>query len=341
MTSSAITSGMLIFFGSVVVLIYGQQILIPFMFSLLIYFLIRYIIRYMNKVKVLREFVPGWLKSILSAGIIFTSLGLISKMIIYNFQYLINTMPLYQKNLERILFQVNDLLGIDLIKTLTENLNQLDYSNIANSVFNSISLLLGNALMIFFYVLFLVIEQSNFSKKLKLIFKGEQLREVGELLNDIEHSITQYIGLKTLISLMTGVISYFVLLAFGIKSAFFWAFLIFVLNYIPYVGSLIAVLLPFFFSLIQYGEFTTPLIMLLILEAIQIVIGNFIEPLIMGDSLNISPIVTLISLTFWGYLWGITGMFISVPLTVMLIIVLAKIPKTRSLAILLSHDGTI
>lgn len=102
-----------------------------------------------------------------------------------------------------------------------------------------------------------------------------------------------------------------------------------------------AVLMPFFFSLIQFGEFTNPLIMLFILGSIQVVIGNFIEPLVMGDSLNISPLVTLISLAFWGYLWGLTGMFISVPLTVMLIIVLAKIPKTKPIAILLSHDGKI
>lgn len=341
MNASTITSGMLIFFGSVIVLIFGQQILVPLMFSVLIYFLIRYINKFIDRVPFLEKKIPSWFKNIFSAIIIFSVLGLITQMMVNNFEYLIKSIPTYQSNLESILTSINESFGIDLLKTISEKLNSLNYTAIFNSVINSLTSFLGNALMIVFYVVFLFIEQSNFKSKLHILFKGEDHSQVVQILQEIEHSITQYIGLKTVISIITGLACYIVLVSFGIKSSLFWAFLIFVLNFIPYIGSFVAVLLPVMFALIQFGEFSNPLIMLVLMVTIQVLIGNFVEPKIMGDSLNISPIIALLSLAFWGAIWGVTGMLISVPVTVILIIVLAKIPKTKSIAVLLSHDGKI
>jgi AI-2 transport protein TqsA len=341
MSSSAITSGMLIFFGSVVVLIFGQYILIPLIAAVLVYFLIRYITKLFDRIAFVKAKVPRWFKNIVATLVLFSIATAVMRLIIYNFDNLIRRFPSYQANVEKILHEINIRFGIDLIQSITHNLSELNYADIANTAFNSLTTLFGNALMITFYVVFLFIEQSNFKAKIRLLFKGEQLESMLDLLSDTEHSVSQYIGLKTIISLITGAASYIVLLAFGVESAIFWAFLIFVLNYIPYVGSLAAVLFPFLFSLIQFGEFTNPLIMLFILGSIQMVIGNFLEPKLMGDLLNISPIVALVSLAFWGSIWGVIGMFISVPLTVILIIALAKIPKTRPIAILLSQNGRV
>jgi predicted PurR-regulated permease PerM len=341
MNASTITSGMLIFFGSVIVLIFGQQILVPLMFSVLIYFLIRYINKFIDRVPFFRSKIPSRVKNIFSAIIIFAGMGLIGQMIIHNLEFLIKSIPSYQSNLEFVLKSINDSLGIDLVKTISEKMSTLNYTGIVNSIINSLTSFLGNVLMIVFYLMFLFIEQSNFKSKIKLLFKGEEHQQIIQIIQEIEHSITQYIGLKTVISTITGLACYIVLISFGLKSSLFWAFLIFVLNFIPYIGSFVAVLLPVSFALIQFGEFSSPLVMFLLMASIQVVIGNFIEPKIMGDSLNISPIVALLSLAFWGAIWGITGMLISVPVTVILIIVLAKIPKTKSIAILLSHDGKI
>ncbi len=341
MSSSAITSGMLIFFGSVVVLIFGQYILIPLIAAVLVYFLIRYITKLFDRITFIRDKVAMWIKNIIATFILFSIAGAVLRLIVYNFDNLIRKFPSYQTNVESILHTINDTFGIDLILSITESLNDLNLADIANTAFNSLTTIFGNALMITFYVVFLFIEQSNFKTKIRLLFKGERLTSILDLLSDTEHSVSQYIGLKTVISLLTGAASYIVLLSFGVESALFWAFLIFILNYIPYVGSLAAVLFPFLFSLIQFGEFTNPLIMLFILGSIQMTIGNFIEPKVMGDLLNISPIVALVSLAFWGSIWGIVGMFISVPVTVILIIALAKIPKTRPIAILLSQNGRV
>ena len=140
---------------------------------------------------------------------------------------------------------------------------------------------------------------------------------------------------------MTGVLSFFVLLLIGVDAPLFWAFLIFILNFIPTIGSLIATAFPAVFSMLQFGEFTPALMVLAFVGAIQIIVGNLIEPRLMGSSLNISPLVVFLTLALWGLIWGVTGMLLSVPITVILIIILSEFEGTRSLAIMLSQKGNI
>lgn len=150
-----------------------------------------------------------------------------------------------------------------------------------------------------------------------------------------------YVIIKSQMSLLTGLVSYFILLAFGVDFPVLWAFLIFLLNYIPYVGSVIASLLPSAFAVLQLQSFITPLWILLCLSAVQIVVGNIVEPRVMGRSLNLSPLGTLLALAFWGLIWGILGMIISVPVTSILVIIASHIPSMRFLAIWLSETGNL
>ena len=161
------------------------------------------------------------------------------------------------------------------------------------------------------------------------------------MLNEIFLSTNKYITLKTGISLLTGGLSYVVLLLFGIDYAFLWAFLIFLFNYIPYIGSLIATILPAIFAVIQFGTIWSFVWVFISVEAIQLVVGNYIEPKVMGKSLNLSPLVVVVALSFWGYVWDLLGMFLSVPITSIMLIMLAQFPATRSFAILLTENGNI
>ncbi len=161
------------------------------------------------------------------------------------------------------------------------------------------------------------------------------------LVKKIDHSIGNYIALKTVTSLLTGFMSYFALLFIGIDAPFFWAFLIFILNFIPTIGSLIATVFPAIFAILQFGEFTQGFLVLAVVGVIQLVVGNFIEPKLMGNTLNISPLVVFLTLAVWGVMWGITGMLLSVPITVILIIIMSEFPETRPIAILLSQRGEL
>ncbi len=321
----------------VIVLIYGKTLLIPFIFALLLWFLIRKVRHVIDKVDFICNKLPSWFKNLFVSGIIIVLLSLISKIILTNINNLANNYTAYENNVELIITQLNETLNINIIEYLKTNAAEFDFGKVLREIFNSVSELFGSALLIVIYALFIFLEETNFSKKLKAAAtSSEKYNEITSILNQIEHSISNYIGLKTLVSLITGIVSYIALSFIGIDSPMFWAFLIFILNFIPTVGSMVATLFPAMFCLLQFGGFTESLMVLGIVGSIQLLIGNLIEPKVMGSSLNISPLVAIFALSFWGVLWGVTGMLISVPVTVIIVITCSHFEKTKSIAIMLS-----
>jgi len=127
----------------------------------------------------------------------------------------------------------------------------------------------------------------------------------------------------------------------GVDFASFWAVLIFLLNFIPTIGSIIATAFPSVLTLVQFDTLGPFVITITILSAIQFCIGSLVEPKLMGNRLNLSPIVILLSLGLWGSIWGIPGMFLCVPITVILMIVCSYFPDTRPIAVLLSGNGKV
>lgn len=198
----------------------------------------------------------------------------------------------------------------------------------------------SNFMLIAIYVAFLFAAQSSFPKKMDDLFpdinKRAQATKVGER---IRHSIEKYLGVQTIISLLQTFVSYVAMTALGLDNALFWALLIFILNYIPIVGGLAAIVLPVTFAIVQFESVTPIVILAGALFGAQFVIGNTIQPKMMGDSMNLSALVVVLSLTLWGALWGGVGMFLSAPLTVVIMIILAQFPTTRWIAVLLSADG--
>ena len=142
-------------------------------------------------------------------------------------------------------------------------------------------------------------------------------------------------------SVLTAGLSYIVLLSIGVDSALFWSALIFLLNFIPSIGSLIATVFPALFAFLQFNDVTYLLLVFGLVGAIQIIVGNIVEPKVMGKSLNLSSLVVMLALTFWGSLWGLTGAILSVPITVMLMIIFSHFDSTKFLSRILSEKGEI
>ena len=136
---------------------------------------------------------------------------------------------------------------------------------------------------------------------------------------------------KFFVSFLTGLGYFIICWAFGIKFAFFWGFLAFLLNFIPTVGSIIATIPPLLFGLIQFSSMGAVGILVVLLMAVQIVMGNVVEPKVTGSSLSLNTIVVILGLVFWGYLWGITGMILSVPLLVLTKVILSQLPDAQLL----------
>jgi predicted PurR-regulated permease PerM len=324
----------------VVTLIYGKSLLIPFVFALLLWFLVRKIRQSLDRIKFIRKYLPYWFKNVFTSFVLIFILGFVSKILLSNINQLANSYSVYEPNVDMVISNANNLFSIDLISALKGHAGDFDYGSILKKIFNSLTDLLSNAFIIIIYALFIFLEEANFDNKLKGMFKNEYTK-LSEILNKIEISIAKYIGLKALLSLITGTLSYIVLAIIGIDAPLFWSFLIFALNFIPTIGSLIATLFPAIFCLLQFGEFNQALMVLVFVGAIQVLVGNLLEPKLMGNSLNISSLVAIFALSFWGVLWGVTGMIISVPITVVMVIIFSNFEKTRPIAILLSDKGNI
>ena len=223
-------------------------------------------------------------------------------------------------------------------------------SSLAQLAGNTVSGLVGDMVLVFIYVAFLIVTAGSFANKLDRIFVRPKDRRRANLIGaEVRHAMEQYLWVQTALSIIATCLTYVTLVAIGLDNALFWAFVIFVLNYIPTVGSIIATVLPALFAVVQ-PQSSWPDWMpddSLICGAIvfagvaiwQFLIGNFVAPRMQAKSLNLSALVVLLSLAVWGALWGAPGMFLSAPLTVLIMIVLAQIPGARWIAVLLSADG--
>jgi len=326
----------------VVVLTFGKSLLIPFVFALLLWFTIREIRSLLDKVAFIRNKFPSWAKNLLTSIVILAILGFASKMLSSSINSLAKSYPKYEANVDLLIHEANETFNIDLVEMMKGHLGDFDFGMILGSILNSLSDILSNTFMIIIYAVFIFLEEAYFKPKLKNMFEeGGRFDQVLGIMQSIEVSVAKYLGLKTLVSLITGVLSYIVLLIIGIDSPVFWAFLIFILNFIPTIGSLIGTLFPAIFCLLQFGEFMPGLMVLAFVGAVQIIVGNVIEPKLMGSSMNLSALVTIIALSFWGAVWGVTGMILSIPITVIMVIIFSQFPSTRPVAVMLSEKGNV
>jgi predicted PurR-regulated permease PerM len=335
-------SGMILAIAIVIILIFGKELMIPFMFAVLIWFLVSKVRSLLGLIPFVARRFPSWLQSVITSLFIFASLGFVGIILTKSINSLAKSYRQYETNVSIMTNQINDTFQINIEESLGNFMSDFDFGSILESIFSSLSGLLGSTFMILIYLLFVFLEANSFQDKIRAVCKSDEQHDfVKAVLVKMESSMTNYIGLKTLVSVLTGLLSYFVLLIIGVDSPVFWAFLIFLLNFIPTIGSLVATMFPAIFSLLQFGEFQPFFMVIIFVGAIQVFVGNFLEPKLMGNSLNISPLVTILALSFWGAIWGITGMFLSVPITVMLVIAFAQFPSTRPIAIMLSEKGKV
>lgn len=328
--------------GAILLLILGKYILIPLIFALLIWLLVRRIKLRLMQIPVIRKWFPGWLTNLIMSALIFTAFTMIGRLLSDNIESLARSYETYGNNIQHVAREINAMFHIEIEHFLNQYAGSMNFGKAFASLFASLSGLIENTIVILLYVAFIFLEESNFTRKLTGIFPNpRQYKTVLVILDKIETSVANYIGLKTLVNLVSSTVSFFLLWGLGIESPLFWAFLIFLLNFIPVIGLFAGVLLPTAFALIQFGSYSTPLIILGVLGGVQFISGNILEPRVMGNSLNISPLVALVALAFWGTLWGITGMFLSVPITVIMIIVFSQFKRTRPIAILLSEKGEL
>ena len=337
-STNILLSGIAIVF----ILIQTKNLLIPFILALIIWYIIREVKNLLRRNKFIKNRFPLWLQNGLVFVLIFMVIGGIAELLSSSIQSFAAILPAYEANVQKINKSILDTFNFDVWESLRSYSGTVDFSSTVQPILNSLTSILGDGFMIIIYCVFLLLEESVFRKKFEMIFSSEGKFEEAKAITDkIDNSFSNYISLKSLVSLLTAGLSFIVLLIIGVDVPILWAFIIFLLNYIPSIGSLIATAFPAIVAMLQFGEVMPGIYVLAGVGAIQILVGNVIEPKVMGDSLNISPLVVIISLIIWGAIWGVLGMVLSVPITVMLIIILAQFPATRNIAIMLSSNGIL
>ena len=172
------------------------------------------------------------------------------------------------------------------------------------SISSRVLSLLSDVMIILITLMFLLFERSTFMPKVSVALDNDKGQKLSSLLGKINKQIAKYLSFKTIISLATGLCFYLTALVTGLDFALLWGFLAFVLNFIPTIGSIVVTGLTIFMAIIQFTPDWIMIVYVAVLTiSIEMVLGNIIDPRIQGVQLNISPLMILISLSFWGYIW--------------------------------------
>ena len=341
-------NGLILFAALTFFLWIGRSILIPLLVATFLWYLINAISSYFRlilplnsaqerKLRPIFSRVLDWTSNITATiilcGVIYLFLTQIQPM----FKELVAALPALQTKLITFGNYLSESLGLRFDASMIPNI-----ANIATNIGASAANLVTSAGMILVYMLFMFIEQSTFNKKFSVLFPNKnRLKKMRYILASIDENMKKYLFMKTLISGITGILSYFWLQMIGVDFAGIWAFVVFITSYIPTIGAIVACALPILYSLITAPSLHQPLLTALGLISLQIIFGNILEPKLTGKTLNLSTLAILINLVFWGMIWGIAGMFFSVPLLVATFIITAQFDSTRWIAVLLSADGKI
>ncbi|AWN73639.1 AI-2E family transporter [Legionella anisa] len=336
------TAGLIIIWIVGYFLIVGSHVLIPFVIAVFIWHLLNTISNIIQRIPTVGPLLPNWLGMIFAFAIVAVCIVIFTSIITNNVDNVIEASSRYQENLLKIFNNIDQKFNIKVLASMNTMIKSLNLQTIFVNVYGVFTTLMGSMVLILLYVVFLFVEQHFFLKKLDALFptlEGRML--MNNIISHIVNNTQTYLGLKSILSIITALASWVVMKWVGLDFAEFWALLIFFLNFIPNIGAIIAIAFPTALAAIQFTSWIPFTEIILGLGAIQFIVGNLIEPRYLSNSLNLSPLVILIALAVWGAIWGILGMFLSVPITVMMMIIFAHFEKTRPIAILLSQDGDV
>jgi predicted PurR-regulated permease PerM len=252
-------------------------------------------------------------------------------------------LDIYQTRLDELIVQFGGVfrfLGGEAPDSVADLIRRGNPTEALSSFANGLRGFGSDALFVLIYLGFIIAARGGFRRKIVALFPHSRDRDEAVLVfNRIRFGVERYLWVQTVTGLMIAGGSWLGMMALGLDNALFWAFLIFLASYIPIIGGIVGVAFPVVFALLQFQNPLWALVLFVILQTIQAVVGNIITPRMQGDSLNIDPVVVLLSLAAWGLLWGLPGMFLSTPLAVMAMIILAEFNGSRWIAILMSENG--
>jgi AI-2 transport protein TqsA len=318
-----------------------KAILIPFFIAIIITFIFEPLYIFLRSKKV-----PGFAAIILIILIIILIANISSVLVVTSINTFSAELPKYEQKFREMALSIFSKLKLSEaeIQNLNESLkikNLLMEGSITSTltgIFSSIIGVFGDFILIIIYIIFLMTELGSIRERINKAYSEERSKKISDIITEIFTDVKKYIVRKTLVNLLQGIIFGTILWIFGVDFYFVWGFMCFFSHYVPNLGPFISTILPGLLAFLQFDNVVTPIIIIILLIVVQSIIGNILEPKFLGDQLDLSPLLLLLSLIFWGYVWGIVGMILSVPIMSMIKITLSKFESTKSVSVLMSYN---
>lgn len=247
---------------------------------------------------------------------------------------------LYAAKINLLLQKGAERLGVTVTPTAQGLIRTINPARFAGAFAAALSHFAEAAVFVLVYLGFLIASRQGFSKKTLALFSTpENATEAGLVFHRIRLGVENYMGVQTAVGVIITGLSALLMLATGLSHIPFWCLIIFLANYIPAIGAAVGVLFPVAFGLVEFDGLWRSVVLVVGLEASHFGVSHVIQPRMQGRSLNLDPLVVLLALGFWGAVWGVVGAFLSTPLMVVVMAILAEFRGGRPLAVLLSSDG--
>jgi AI-2 transport protein TqsA len=324
------------------VLSIGEQFFVPLVMAVLAVYLVDILSRFIRKASIAGRSVPDAISIVLAFAIIFGLGFTLIEIVAQNARHVAIAAPKYQARLQQLQAEAFSRVGIEEPPEIQQLIKAIDLRAVFAAVAKQVAAVLEDVTLIVIYGLFIMLERRFVPIKVQALFPDPERRKNAiRIIRRIDRDIHTYLGVKTVVSLTSALLAYVLMRFVGLDFAEFWALLIFVLHFIPTIGVIVATLLPTLLAAVQFDSLGPFLVVGIGITAIAQFMGNIVEPNVMGETLNLSPLAVIVSLIVWGSVWGIVGAFLCVPLTVILVIVLSNFESTRWVSILLSKTGEI
>lgn len=335
---SIIIVGAFIFFH---ILYLGKDFLIPL---ILAFFLSAALIRTHHTLQ--DKFKLPKIISLLATTLVYVwLLTLVAMIINNNVQSIVAQSGNYEEKIVQIVNSGLWIVGLEQTFSFENLIKTLNIESILSGIGSALTAVLASMSTILIYTAFILAEYKFLGNKAATLFSlSKDGKSLAKVFRKVEEDIAAYFKIHSFFSLGTGIGTYIICLALGIEFAAFWWLLAFLLNYIPTIWSALAAIIPVLFGVIQFWAWWAwegVIALWVLLWMLQFAMGNVFEPKFLWSRLNLSPLVILLSLTFWGYIWGVIWMFLSIPLMVMINIICSHFESTKWIHVLLSQKGNI
>lgn len=312
-----------------VLLVVGQPLLVPVAFAILIWALLNALADLLVRAKL-----PRWSAWAMSLTLVSLAMYLVILIIGSETRGLALQAPAYGTKVQQLVTGV--LAPMHLGYNVSDLFSRANIVAFVTSAAASLGTSIFGIAQVLVYVGFLLAEQKHLAAKFgQLITDEARHTESRQVIRAIAHQVQSYVGVCTVLSAIMAAVTYALLVLLGVSFAGFWALVMFVLTYIPTIGAL-GVVLPAMMALIQFGTWDAPLEIILLLGLAHFLLMNIAEMVILGQTLNLSPFVIVLALTFWGLVWGVAGLFLAVPVTGAIAIVCGHIDGLKWVTILLA-----